>query len=237
MKKKIIAVSLITAMVVCNSMTVWAADTWNNQSGSSKYTVGTGGTDDGDRDASTLPDDALTDVNSGQKDVKGSIDLGDATASYNVTISWGALTYSKNKGSASSVWDSGSASYNITGSDSKWNATTSGTTDKITVTNKSNVPIKATFTGAFSTTMAADHNITTTGGAIKIKNTTGEDDTTANTKGTLELGASTSAAGVPGDKFVGVIGTITNVKELKINDIQLGTVTVKIEDNSGDEEE
>ena len=72
--------------------------------------------------------------------------------------------------------------------------------------------------------------------AVKIKNQTSDANDTASTSGMLELDASTDSNGKIGNKFVGVMGTITNVKKLEETTLILGTVTVTIEDNSPESE-
>lgn len=207
MKKKIIAVSLITAMVVCNSMTVWAADEWRKHDSVTVY--------DNKNDGGNA--DRVVGSSDGQKDVKGTINLASAGKSYVVTIAWGDLTYSKDSTGSKSTWKSETADYIISNSNKVWNATTAGTTDIITVTNKSNAGIDVTFTGAIDPTMTEAYGISD--GAIKIDGTASKD---------ISLVASTTADGVTGTGTVTVEGTVTKAKELTNSGVVLGTVTVAI---------
>lgn len=84
MKKKIIAISLITSMVICNSMTVWAADTWDD-SGYHKDT-------DGNNATGIVEDNN----NAAYKDVTASFDLTGVADSISVTITWGPMSYKPN---------------------------------------------------------------------------------------------------------------------------------------------
>ena len=227
MKKKIIAIGLITAMVVCNSMTVWAADTWtgpydaNEEDDKKGYNIKT----DGNNATRTVADDDGA-INSGQKDVTGTINMNSAGASYSVTISQGALTYSKDSTNSTSKWLSDSGKYQIEDGNAIWNATNSGTSDVIKVTNKSNVAVIATFKGEMNSTMATNYGITD--GSIKIKSENYDDDAGYSKK----LEASTDANGVSTTETVTVSGTVTQAEELSNSDVTLGTVTVTISPES-----
>ena len=76
MKKKVIAVSLITSMMLCNSMTVWAADTWSGDSSGTTYTR--------DESAADSSDTIIDSTKSGQKDVTATFGLGTQADSYSV---------------------------------------------------------------------------------------------------------------------------------------------------------
>lgn len=96
MNKKLIALSLICTIVICNSITVWAADTWSGNGTTNSYTKEEGGAD-----SSTN--------NSGTKTITGTFTK-DKAATYSVDISWEPLKF-EYKGTLS--WDG--TSYNGNG--------------------------------------------------------------------------------------------------------------------------
>ena len=212
MKKKVIALSLITAMVVCNSMTVWAADKW---SGNGSYTLGT----------EDKADEKTADSNGGKKNVTGTYDLGNATKSYNVEIVWGDMTYQmKTTGSPTSSWNGEKRWYTITNFPG-WESTAPGTADKITVNNRSNVAVKATFSGTVDVTDGSVLKDTygITSGSLSFTGLDGND--------ALNLATYEGAASVPtASSTVSVVDAImTKAPSLKnTTGITLGTVTVTI---------
>ena len=103
MKRKIIAIGLITSMVICNSMTVWAADKWDTTNGYVKN-------DDGNE--TTSADEVSggydeTPNDTGEKNVKATFDLGNVPDVYSVNITWGAMTFKPNTTLSGSWNDAG----------------------------------------------------------------------------------------------------------------------------------
>lgn len=216
MKKKIIALSLITTMIVCNSMTVWAADTWTGSDGTSTYNKKTDGNN---------ADSVTGDNQGGIKNVTGTYDLGTATESYNVEIVWGNMTCKmKTTGSPTSSWDAENRWYVINDFPG-WESTDTGTADKITVNNRSNVAVKATFSGTVDVESGSVLKDTygITSGSLAF---TGLDGNNA-----LNLATYEGASSVPtASSTVSVVDAImTKAPSLKNTEgIVLGTVTVTI---------
>lgn len=120
MNKKIISISLILIMIVCNSMTVWAAEEGK--------------------------EDIVTDMtdNSKQQDVTASFTMADSGEIYSVTIEWGALDYEPTE-TLTGKWNI-AGYYEITNENVQWKASSEGA-GTIKVTNNSNVDIGAKLTG------------------------------------------------------------------------------------------
>lgn len=144
MKKKIIAISLITVMVICNSMTVWAADTWNGT-----YKLGMEEDDPGTAEDESVNPKAdsgdRVDNNSGVKDVTSNFEIVGAGESYCVEIYWGSMQFTAvpTSGKLTAVWNSDIAEYTVTNHTGSWSNDTGA--NLITVVNKSNVDITAKF--------------------------------------------------------------------------------------------
>lgn len=130
MKKKIIALSLITSMIICNSMTVLADDitTW---SGGNNYT------------------------NDNNRNVTATFGLDSITDTYEVEISWGSLVFNPT-GTLSASWAPPQGEedgyFNVVGH-TGWESAG----DTIIVTNKSNVDVKATFTTSTANSNCAQY--------------------------------------------------------------------------------
>ena len=80
----------------------------------------------------------------GSADIKATYQAGTETAGtvYSVDVKWGSLEYRYNSG-ATKVWDPETLMYKETSGTASW--TCESGEDQITVTNNSNVPVKATF--------------------------------------------------------------------------------------------
>lgn len=208
-------------MVICNSMTVWAADSWK---GNGTYTKGTTGIDDADRDSVDTSVDNPIDTNSGQKDVKGNITLTENGKTYNVTISWGSMEYNATPASGQTLkgtWNAG-AYYEVSGFGS-WQPASAGA-NKITITNNSNAAISPWLDGTINCsegdTLYADYGVTS--GSI----TFGGD---GNNK-LLDSAASTDAnKDVVSEHIVNINAPITKSPNLSITGLVLGTVTVTLD--------
>ena len=125
MDKKILAISLIITMVICNSMTVWAADTWNGDT----YIKGSG------TDSSTTTNG----TDSGTKTITGTFTKDSATT-YEVNIIWGDLGYTYD-GLIS--WNG--STYDGNDSKTNWSADMPLLSDIIDIQNLSDKKVKATF--------------------------------------------------------------------------------------------
>lgn len=216
MKKKIIAISLITIIVICNSITVWAADRW---SGNGNYSVGgAGGTDNADRLDST-------DVNgnSAQKDVKGTVSLTSSGTTYNVTIEWGSLAYNATPEEDKTLigtWNP--AGYYDVGNFGSWEPASAGA-NIITVTNNSNGNISSNLIGNIEV-----------GEGSELYNKFGITQGVIGFLGDGESELLDSAASTDPEKdiqavhLVEVQAPIIKSPELLVENITLGTVTVRI---------
>ena len=218
MKKNILIAILIVSMILCSSMTVFAADTWkgpyDDDSSNTGYQLGT----------TEKADVVTSDNNGGTKNVSGTYDLSDTQQdTYNVEIVWGALTYEMaTSGSASGTWtvdeSTGDGYYTITDFPG-WVSTSQGTADKITVNNKSNVAITATLTGNISVT---DTKYVVNSGTVEFTNVSGNN---------LNLASYEGASSVPtADSIVSISGAgLTKAPTLNNSTgLKLGTVTVTI---------
>lgn len=155
MKKKIIAISLITVMVVCNSMVAWAANPIVTDGGqdtanvNATYVVGSGITDS---DGDGVPDVDVDGVPGKDTTLDGDNDGEVETptgAAYSVDIAWGDMNFKYNAGAT--TWDDENHVYKET-SDGTWVPAVTdpveSASNKIQVTNNSNVGIYGTVTYA-----------------------------------------------------------------------------------------
>ena len=186
MKKKIIAISIITAMVVCNSMTVLAADKWSGDKNSTTYTIGTDGnnadtvvnSDEGqknvngtyvvgdgvtDMDGDGVPDTDEDKTTPGKdttldQDENGTITIPEG-ATFSVNIVWGDMNFKYDAGDT--YWDPQAHAYKEDPENpGSWSPVTPSTGNKIEVTNNSNVGILAKVTYAPDTTSGIYNSVT-----------------------------------------------------------------------------
>lgn len=204
MNKKIIAVMLVMIMVVCNSMVVWA-DTTNTTWNGTTY----GGEGDS-KDATAswnITEDSST-----------------STGSFCVEITWGDLGYTiTGKG----TWDTENTCYKI--ENAKCSPTVPGTSDKITVVNKSNKQITATL-GWKDDDTAGTENFKTKYGCSStsmIATETTEDSDTTDKK-EIQLLDATSGVAQLGTRYIDVNAPITKAPSLTASSVKVGSVTVTI---------
>lgn len=147
MKKKIIAIGLITTMVVSNSMMAWADTTITDNNGTDTHDVNgkyelsdslkdlnNDGIPDVDEDNNNVADDTLDEGNDGTITTP-------AGATYSVDITWGNMNFIYRAGATS--WDDEAHVYTEE-TDGAWEPETENVSNKITVKNNSNVGILAT---------------------------------------------------------------------------------------------
>lgn len=137
--KKLISLTTLTALIICNSTIAWA-DKWAGNGTTNTYTKETGGAD-------------TNTSNSGTKNMTGTFTKSGPT--YDVTISWEPLKFNYN---SNMTWDGDS----YDGSAKQWeSATTTGSNmDVITVSNNSDVKVKADFSFTQDTRYIRDNCLT-----------------------------------------------------------------------------
>lgn len=197
MNKKIIAILLIFVMIVGNSVVVFGADPVTGTFTDGNWTYNPSG--------------------GNSNDVKANVTL-TADDTYSVEITWGALTYTAE---ANGTWNVTDRNYDITG-DITWDSTAPDTDDMVTVTNKSNVGIKATLSGAVDSYFIRDYvpsseygfNISSEG---------------VNNAHVLNLAAATQGSAPSGNGKVEISANITKAPQKSINDLKVGTITVTLE--------
>ena len=215
MKKKIIAVSIITAMFVCNSMTVWAADTW---SGTDTYTKGTS-EDDTNADRTNAQDSTI-DKNSGEKDVTATFGISSAGTVRSVDISWGSLVYEPT-GTLTGTWSEQDGYYKVTGHTGWEPEDADNNSDKIKITNRSNINITATFNPKIDSNFKANYFINSATPSFSLT------DTSKLVKSSNNLLESESNEYTNTVTVSGIIDKAPNAQTADTK-ITLGTVTVTI---------
>lgn len=218
MKKKIIAISLITAMVICNSVTVLAADTWDDTG----YHQGTNGNNADSASGS-----------SGTKNVTATFQKAN-NATYSVTITWDDLSF---KYTDQLNWTG--SSYNGTSADA-WVTAADPTKkmNKITITNTSDKEVYTSFwfeqdhtyvRGNESQEEWEDYTDCLSG----VFNDTGTITDPSDVTHPLGTVADTSTGDAEKSVYFGVKGVPTNVKFTNdiVDNLKIGTVTITVSQN------
>lgn len=210
MKKKIIAIGLITTMIICNSMTVWAADTWGGayDEGGTGYVKGTG------------DDSATTNLgDTGTKNVTSTFAITSAEDTISVNISWGSLAFSP-QGELNGVWSADDGYYTIAdGQHTGWIVAGEGA-DEITVTNNSDVNVATIFSHTIDDTFKNNYFIDPDASNPSLSFTTDSNLVYSRNNFTEEITTNEFI------NKVSVNAIITKAPDTNSNTVTLGTVTI-----------
>lgn len=197
MNKKIIAILLIFVMIVGNSVVVFGADLVTGTFTDGNWTYNPSG--------------------GNSNDVKANVTL-TADDTYSVEITWGALTYTAE---ADGNWNVTNGNYDIPGV-TTWTSTATDTADIVTVTNKSNVGIKATLSGTVDTDFITKYAPSGKYGFNIGSAGVGKEHV-------LNLEAATPGNPPSGNGKVVISANITKAPQKSINNLKVGTITVTLD--------